>query len=197
MFEDLDQKMQGEQADGRKTEMNRKHAYMMLMQDLENRLRNTKEQRERDIAEKEQALADAKGEKAETETTLAEDEKYLSELRQMCKTKTAEFEQRQELRQGEQDAIAKAVEILAGDAVSGAADKHLPGLVQKSLAQLRSTAVSPLQSRLAAFLTARASKVNSPILFLVATKMSNDPFTKVKKMIKDMITKLMEEANEE
>jgi len=39
--------------------------------------------------------------------------------------------------------------------------------------------------------------VNSPILSLVATKMGDDPFTKVKKMIKDMITKLMEEANEE
>merc|ERR1719375_1037767 len=117
MFEDLDQKMQGEQADGRKTEMNRKHAYMMLMQDLENRLQNTKDQRERDIvekAEKEQQLAAAQGEKANTEATLAEDEKYLAELRQMCKTKTAEFEQRQELRQGELDAIAKAAEIMSG-----------------------------------------------------------------------------------
>jgi chromosome segregation ATPase len=34
-------------------------------------------------------------------------------------------------------------------------------------------------------------------LSLVATKVADDPFTKVKKMIKDMITKLMEEANEE
>merc|ERR1719456_1474794 len=31
----------------------------------------------------------------------------------------------------------------------------------------------------------------------MATKTGDDPFTKVKKMIKDMITKLMEEANEE
>jgi len=200
MFSDLENKMEGEKSDGQKQEMNQKHAYMMLMQDLENRLRNTKEQRERDTvekAEKEQALADAKGEKAETEATLAEDEKYLAELRQMCKTKTAEFESRQELRQGEQDAIAKAVEILGGGAVSGAADKHLPGLMQTSLAQLRNSAVSPLQSRVAAFLKDRATKVNSPILSLMATKMGDDPFTKVKKMIKDMITKLMEEANEE
>merc|ERR1719182_911752 len=192
--------MADEKADGVKTEMNRKHSYMMLMQDLSNRLRNTQDQRERDIvekAEKEQALANAKGEKADTEATLAEDEKYLAELRQMCKTKTAEFESRQELRQGEQDAIAKAVEILGGGAVSGAADKHLPGLMQTSLAQLRNSAVSPLQSRVAAFLKDRATKVNSPILSLVATKTGDDPFTKVKKMIKDMINKLMEEANEE
>jgi len=200
MFDDLEHKMADERSDGQKTEMNQKHSYDMLMQDLVNRLDRTNDERARDAAEKaakEQQLADAQGEKADTEATLAEDEKYLAELRQMCKTKTAEFEARQELRQGEQDAIAKAVEILGGGAVSGAADKHLPGLMQKSLAQLRSSAVSPLQSRVAAFLKERATKVNSPILSLVATKMGDDPFTKVKKMIKDMITKLMEEANEE
>merc|ERR1719262_433259 len=157
---------------------------------MTNRLERTKDERARDAAEKaakQQQLADA------------EDEKYLAELRQMCKTKTQEFEQRQELRQGELDAIAKATEVLSGGAVSGAADKHLPGLMQKgtSFVQSRNSAVSPLQSRVAAFLKERASKVNSPILSLVATKMGDDPFTKVKKMIKDMITKLMEEANEE
>merc|ERR1719502_1602639 len=170
MFDDLEHKMADERSDGQKTEMNQKHSYDLLMQDLVNRLDRTNDERARDAAEKaakEQALADAQGEKADTEATLAEDEKYLAELRQMCKTKTAEFEARQELRQGEQDAIAKAVEILGGGAVSGAADKHLPALlIQKkastSLAQLRSTAVSPLQQRVAAFLQGRAAAVSSP-----------------------------------
>merc|ERR1719409_2364242 len=202
MFDDLEHKMADERSDGQETEMNQKHSYDMLMQDLVNRLDRTKDERERDAAEKakkQQALADAKGEKADTEATLAEDEKYLAELRQMCKTKTEEFESRQELRQGELDAIAKAVEVLSGGSVSGAADKHLPGLMQKgtSFAQVSNAAVSPLQIRVAAFLKERASKVNSPILSLMATRTGDDPFTKVKKMIKDMITKLMEEANEE
>merc|ERR1719310_2442860 len=39
--------------------------------------------------------------------------------------------------------------------------------------------------------------MSSPLLSLLAVRMGSDPFTKVKKMIKDMITKLMEEANEE
>merc|ERR1719316_2040494 len=146
MFSDLEHKMADERADGQKTEMNQKHSYDMLMQDLVNRLDRTKDERAKDIAlkaKKTQQLADAQGEKADTEAALAEDQKYLQELKEMCHQKTQEYEARQELRQGEQDAIAKAVEILGGGAVSGAADKHLPGLIQKgsSFAQLRSVAV--------------------------------------------------------
>merc|ERR1719197_724582 len=108
MFDDLEHKMADEKADGVKGEMSQKHYYDMLMQDLVNRLDRTKSERTKDVAEKakkEQQLADAKGEKADTEATLAEDKKYLKELEIMCKTKTEEYESRQELRQGELDAI--------------------------------------------------------------------------------------------
>merc|ERR1719473_1511544 len=202
MFSDLENKMADERSDGQKTEANQKHSYMMMMQDLTNRLDRTKDERAKDIAlkaKKEQQLADAQGDKADTEAAKAEDEKYLQELRDMCHTKTMEYNARQELRQGEQEAIGKAVEILGGGAVSGAADKHLPALIQKgsSFAQFRSTSVSPLQRKVASFLQEKAEQVNSPILSLMATRMGDDPFTEVKKMIKDMIVKLMEEANEE
>merc|ERR1712232_741546 len=43
----------------------------------------------------------------------------------------------------------------------------------------------------------RASELNSRLLSTVASRVSADPFRKVKKMIKDLITRLMEEANEE
>merc|ERR1719272_2220422 len=51
--------------------------------------------------------------------------------------------------------------------------------------------------RVAAFLQSRANKLNSRYLSLVAARVQADPFKKVKKMIKDMIVKLMEEANAE
>merc|ERR1719316_2114148 len=66
-----------------------------------------------------------------------------------------------------------------------------------SLAQLRSSVQSPVQDSVAAFLEQKAGSIGSRLLALVASKAAADPFTKVKKMIKDMITKLMEEANEE
>jgi uncharacterized protein YoxC len=49
----------------------------------------------------------------------------------------------------------------------------------------------------AAFLQGRAKQLQSRILAMVAQKVNDDPFAKVKKMIDGMITKLLAEANEE
>merc|ERR1719331_539973 len=73
---------------------------------------------------------------------------------------------------------------------------HLPALVQKkSLAQLRVEG-SP-QLRVAAFLRDEAGRLDSRILRAISTRVSADPMVKVKKMIKDLIVKLMEEAHQE
>ena len=86
--------------------------------------------------------------------------------------------------------------------MSGAADKHLPSLVQKPTSFLqissRTTLASPhVQRRLSNFLKAKAEEINSRVLSALAVHVSEDPFEKVKKMIKDLIVRLMEEANEE
>merc|ERR1711907_537408 len=53
------------------------------------------------------------------------------------------------------------------------------------------------QTRVAKYLNAQAQKLNSRVLSALAMRVADDPFKKVKKMIKDLIVKLMEEANEE
>merc|ERR1719388_455526 len=55
----------------------------------------------------------------------------------------------------------------------------------------------PLQKRVANYLRRRGKKVNSNILLAVAGRMTQDPFEKVKKMLKELIVRLIEEANEE
>jgi hypothetical protein len=105
-------------------------------------------------------------------------------------------------RADEVKAIEKAVEIMSSPEVSGSGEKHLPQLVQTeatSLAQLRSTVTQQdrIRERLRSFLAERAEKLNSRFLAMMAARASADPFKKVKKMIKDMIVKLMEEANAE
>merc|ERR1719313_2387681 len=66
-----------------------------------------------------------------------------------------------------------------------------------SLAQFRSDLSNPSQFKVAIYLQDKARQLNSRILGAIAERVENDPFKKVKKMIKDLIDKLMEEANAE
>jgi len=202
MVEKLGEKFEDERSELEKKESTDRHAFDMMAQELTdqveggNRERNVKKSNK---AQNEQDKADATSEQSATQATLAEDEKFLGDLTSECEQKAVDFEKRQELRQGELDAIAKAIEIMSSDSVSGSADTHLPGLIQKatSLAQLRSSSTSPVQQVVASFLADKARSANSRVLSLISMKVSEDPFKKVTKMIKDMIVKLMEEANEE
>merc|ERR1719197_1681860 len=159
LFEGLEEKLSDERSDGQTREAEEKHTFDVMMLQLNNQLKDAKFDREKKAAAKAQAeqdLADAQGEKADTERALAEDQKYLAELKAECEAKAKAFAERQATRAGEIEAIGQAVEILSGSAVSGAAAKHLPGLLQmkkrgmkKSLVQLRSNVASPLQKRIA------------------------------------------------
>jgi len=146
-----------------------------------------------------QAKADAKGDLRDTQTSKEADENYLAELTATCEQKASDFESRQQLRSEEIEAIAKAIEILSSSSVTGNADKYLPAFAQKevALAQLRSSTARAPQQRAADYLSERASQLNSRVLSALSVRVADDPFVKVKKMIKDLIVRLMEEANEE
>merc|ERR1711935_686846 len=66
-----------------------------------------------------------------------------------------------------------------------------------AMASLRMDAQSQLRAKAGMFLQQRAHELQSRVLSAMADRVTADPFRKVKKMIKDLITKLMEEANEE
>eukprot|EP00420_Gonyaulax_spinifera_P031863 CAMPEP_0197870610 /NCGR_PEP_ID=MMETSP1439-20131203/1229_1 /TAXON_ID=66791 /ORGANISM="Gonyaulax spinifera, Strain CCMP409" /LENGTH=684 /DNA_ID=CAMNT_0043489505 /DNA_START=40 /DNA_END=2094 /DNA_ORIENTATION=+ len=186
-----------------KKEMNRKHAYDMLMQDLKAQIEQATQDRGEKAsvkAKKLQSKADAKGDLSDTTATRDSDQKYLSSLMATCEQKASDFESRQQLRAEELEAISKAIEILSGSTVTGNADKYLPKLLQAkgaSLGQLRSSGQSPAQERVARFLQEKGEHLNSRVLSALAVRVADDPFQKVKKMIKDLIVRLMEEANEE
>merc|ERR1719265_3132661 len=180
--------------------MNSKHAYDMLLQDLKAQIGQANSDRDAKAESKAKDLqnkADATGDLKDTQTTKEADEKYLADLTATCEQKAGDFESRQQLRADEIVAIEKAIEIISSEAVSGNAEKHLPTMLQKvsSLAQLRSS--SGTQHRVAEYLEAQAKKLNSRVLAAVAVHAKDDPFKKVKKMIKDLIVRLMESANEE
>lgn len=149
-------------------------------------------------AERMSDAAEAKGELEITTAAKAEDENKLSDTKAECSARSDEFEKNQVLRAEEIKAITTAQKILASPEVTGNAEKHLPQLLQTSFAQLRSTSVdTQTRDRVVALLQARAKTLGSRYLALVATRVAEDPFGKVKKMIKDLIVKLMEESNAE
>merc|ERR1719482_2037456 len=206
MLEKLKDKFEDERTDLEKEESNARHAYEMLIQDLTAQIETATEDREakaQEKASKLQKAAEDKGDLADTTATRDADQTYLDDLVAECTQKSSDFEQRQQLRTDELAAIDKAIEILSSGSVSGNADKYLPSFVQKSVSFLQLSSAtslgskSPNQARVAEFLREKGSAINSRVLSALAVRVAEDPFVKVKKMIKDLIVRLMEEANEE
>jgi len=201
MLEKLLDKFIAERTTLLKEEANKKHDWQMMTQDLQASLA----QGEQDKTEKSQAKAaalqaraDAEGDLKDTTSTRDADKKYLSDLTALCEQKGSDFESRQQLRAEEIVALEKAIEIISDSAVSGNAQKHLPTLLQpNALAQLRSNSANVNQARVVSYLQKQADALGSRVLSVLAVRVEADPFVKVKKMIKDLIVRLMEEANEE
>merc|ERR1719265_503015 len=203
MLKDLHTKFTEERTKLEKEETESRQYYEMLMQDLTTQVENASaalDEKKANKAKTLEAKAAAEGELSDTITTRDDDTKYLEDVTATCSQKAKDFESRQQLRAEELEAIEKAIEIISSNAVSGAAKKHLPTLLQEkgaSFAQLRSETRNPAQYQAAIYLQDKARQFNSRILDAMATRVTKDPFKKVKKMIKDLIDKLMEEANEE
>jgi len=206
MLEKLLDKFQGERTSIENQERTNSHEFDILIKDLTAQINNAKERLSVIVPARAKLLEDAAAAQAEMEETMAtrdEDKKYLSNLQATCAAKGDQFESRQQLRAEEIVAIEKAIEIIQGETVKGYAEKHLPTLVQTqssghSLAALRSEVQAPhAQKRVADFLRRQAGKTGSKMLSLLATRVEADPFGKVKQMIKELLTRLMEEASDE
>jgi len=188
-----------------KEEMNSKHAYDMIIADLTDSVENANKDIEEKSAEKERKLEKAaldKKERLETTASKEADEKTLSDLTSECMEKKLSYDEKQQLRAEEIVAIQKAIAILETPEVSANAEKYL------SLNQVSSTALLQIEGqkgasaqrtegirrRVREFLAEQAKKLKSQQLELLSEKVAVNPFGKVKKMIDDMITRLLEEA---
>jgi len=186
-------------------EMNAQHGYEGMLQKLNDEIENADaeiKRKKKVTAERQQDQTSAEGTLTQQTSDRAEDQAYLDDLVAMCFAKATEYDKNQAIRSEEVKTLQKAMEILGGAAVKGAGDKHLPALLQlqkktSSLVQLRAKQEGPLQQQVAKFLGSRAQEISSQLLALVAQKVAEDPFKKVKKMMKDLIFKLMEEATAE
>mmetsp|Transcript_4444 Transcript_4444/g.8644 ORF Transcript_4444/g.8644 Transcript_4444/m.8644 type:complete len:672 (-) Transcript_4444:91-2106(-) len=203
MLAKLQDKFMDQRTDTEKTEMKSIEAFQLLMQELANEIAHSTKVRNEKAKHKASQLqkkADAEGDLTDLTGTKAADEKYDADLVATCQVKAGDFESRQSLRMEEMEAIKKAIAIIESADVAGSADKYLPAMLQtkkSALAQLRSGNLNERQEHAAEFLRERSQKYNSRVLSMLAGRVTADPLGKVKKMIKDLIVKLMEEATEE
>merc|ERR1719262_1453449 len=204
LLEKLKLKFEDQRLALEKEEMTTKANYEVLMQQLTDDIKADNASIKKKTAQKAKRLEDAanaKGDKEVTEASKAKDETTLSDTNAECKQTSDEYEKNQVVRSGEIKALTEAIKIISSGDVTGMGDKHLPAsLLQTKAAfpQLRSTSSQDsVRQRVVEFLQGRAQKLGSKYLALIATRATEDPFAKVKKMIKDLIVKLMEEANAE
>jgi len=205
MLEKLNDDFSSKKTELEKDELGAQQGFEQIMQQLSDNIENG----QFEIAKKTKHRAQTQANKAQLEGDLAqttadrdEDQKYLDDTVALCNQKTADFTSRQELRSGELAAISKAIDIIGSQAVAGSGDKHLPALLQirrnsAALSQLRSNQMSPAQEKVVSFLNQQASKTGSRLLSALALSAQANPFVKVKKMIKDLMVKLMEEGTSE
>jgi hypothetical protein len=185
-----------------KEEMNSKHAYDMVVADLTDSIENSEKEIEEKTIEKEQKTEKAAQNKKQLAATVAdkaENGKLLKSTQAECSEKKLSFAEKQKLRTEELEAIAKAIEILSSDDVSGNAEKYL-ALAQsrKSTSFVQAGSQNQgIRHRIHDFLAEEGRRKHSQGLALLAQQISADPFAKVKKLIDDMITRLLEEAEED
>merc|ERR1719217_1516942 len=207
MLEKLEDKFRGELHDLEKAEILAGQEFTLQIQELVNQIEmatDESEMKTKKKAERAQDEAEAKGDLATTQSDVATDSKYLKDLVTECDSKTKAYENRQMLRKEELVAVNKAIEIMSSDDVTGSGEKYLPQFVQMksktkphSMSLLRASSDSPIRKKLVSFLSAQAKSMKSKILLKILAAATDGPFDKVKKMIKDLIVKLMEEATEE
>merc|ERR1719409_2107870 len=205
MLEKLNDEFSGKKTELEKDELAAQQGFEQIMQQLADNIENAEfeiNKKTKQRAETQESKAEQEGDLAQTTADRDEDQKYLDDTAALCTQKTSDFESRQKLRSEELDAISKAIEIISSQAVAGSGEKHLPALLQiqkkaGALAQLRSSQMSPAQERVVSFLNEQARKSGSRFLSELALSAQANPLGKVKKMIKDLIVKLMEEGTSE
>lgn len=178
------------------------HNFEMQKQSLEDQIKN--ENKELDdakasIAANGETKATAQGDLNVAQKDLKEDLETIETLHHSCMEKAGEYETETKSRGEELDALAKAKEVL-GESTGGATKQAYSFLqtvntenpdaltavrfVRKLATKQNSAALSQLASRMASVIR-------------MGARVGNDPFAKVKTMVKEMIDKLENDGKSE
>merc|ERR1719217_361985 len=206
-LEGLTEKAEGQLDKARKTESTAVQNYQMLKQSLTDSIENANkdmDKAKKGLAESQEKKATATGDLEVTEKDLAEDIQTKATLHQDCMSAAEEFELATKSRGEELKALATAKKVIK-ESTGGAAEQSY-GLNQFSFLQVASGADLAKEEAVRA-VRDLSRKTKSPALAQLASRMSSairlgeangeDPFSKVKSLITDMIATLESEAEED
>merc|ERR1719316_1110082 len=189
VLEDMKEKAQETLSNARMEEMKANHNYQMMTASLKSALDLAKKKTSDCQATKAsltESSGKATGELAETKKSKMTDGMYLDTLKQECEQAAKEWAERQKSASGEIAAIEKAKEILQSKVkVLVQFDDPYEGAPEDDAkeAATRRHLVDQLQGL--------GHKFNSYAMMEMAGAAAEDPFTKIRGLIEDMIAKLV------
>merc|ERR1719387_1015045 len=141
-------------------------------------------------------LVNLKEDLDDTSGSLADDKKFLADLKKNCETKKKEWDERCKMRQMELTALAETIKILNDDDALELFKKTIPSA---SLLQLQITAKDVSRQALRALESLRQQGVRDHKLDFIALALKGKSvdFTKVIKMIDDMVVLLGKEQSDD
>jgi peptidoglycan hydrolase CwlO-like protein len=167
-----------------------------------------------DIAKARENLVDA-------ESLMKDDQVYLKDLTERCEQRAAAFDQRSAMRGDEIKALAQALDILKGKVQDAEGDrafiqkskkpvtlavvkeapsflqtrKQFQNLLERARGKTLSAEVN--KEKVLQLLRTEGKRLSSTVLISLAMKVSADPFVKVKKLIQELIERLVQESTAE
>lgn len=179
-----------------KDEIANAEAYQELKAAKEEEITAGKEQIElktQELATTDGKLAEAKQDLEDTQNSLSADEKFLMNLKEKCAMTDQEWEERQKDRLAEIQAVGKALAVLSSDDARDLFTKTF----NTALIQVKQSRKKTAVEMAAKVLFDAAKRLRSPQLSQVAVNVRLDAFTKVKKIIDDMIEQLLKDKEDE
>jgi len=193
----MEEKAEESLSSERKEEMKDQNAYALLKMALENELKNAKDELAKATSKKQfttEELARAEKTLTAAQSSLAEDSKYLADLKRECQAKATEFEEEYKDRVGELTALGKAKAIMTEKFAFVQTGMTVRVRSHNWLAQ---GSKDDRKEKALKMIATMGKRLRSTALVSLSYRALADPFAKVKNMIEEMVEKLLAEAAEE
>jgi len=206
ILKQMKETFEGDMSEAQKEEMDKVAQFTSMKTAKEEEIASQEqmlEERKAQLADAKEKLAMKKRDMKDTRAALSADVAFLMDLKEKCVQGDAQWEQRRKTRMEEIKAVSDTIAILENDNLRDAQKNVVRGGGGASFLQMGSKErkVADARSRASHLLRAAAAKSADPShrLALVASQVESslDAFTKVKKVIDELIEKLAQEQKDE